>query len=172
VVGSQTVSLTPGHSFGHNLCCRCLNGSCKLILDIYTSIVFQWYKELLKARSFDLRNQTLNFRESQRTPKSPFRECESHPHTLLKVGLRQCHNMMMNMWLLKNYVPKHIVNFFSFYQQTLKKMYHVAKSDSSIKNNYARLKVPWYCHASDFEEVIRHITINWNLFRKSSNLRN
>jgi hypothetical protein len=33
-------------------------------------------------------NRTLNFQESQRTPNSPFRECESHSHTLPKVGLR------------------------------------------------------------------------------------
>jgi hypothetical protein len=44
VVGSQTVNLTPDLSFCHNLCCKCPNGSCKPIFDIYTSIVFQWYK--------------------------------------------------------------------------------------------------------------------------------
>jgi hypothetical protein len=41
VVGSQignlTPNLTPGPSFGHNLCFRCWNGSCKPILDIYVS---------------------------------------------------------------------------------------------------------------------------------------
>jgi hypothetical protein len=37
VVGSQTASLTPGPSFAHNLGCRCPNGSCEAILDIYTS---------------------------------------------------------------------------------------------------------------------------------------
>jgi hypothetical protein len=41
VVRSQTASLIPGLSFCHNLCCRCPNGSCKPILDIYTSINFQ-----------------------------------------------------------------------------------------------------------------------------------
>jgi hypothetical protein len=41
VVGSQTASLIPGLSFGHNLCCRCPNRSCEPILDIYTSIIFQ-----------------------------------------------------------------------------------------------------------------------------------
>ncbi len=35
VVGSQTASLTPGPSFDHNLCCKCPNGSCEAILDIY-----------------------------------------------------------------------------------------------------------------------------------------
>jgi hypothetical protein len=40
VVGSQTVNLTPSLSFCHNLCCKCPNGSCKPILDIYTSIAF------------------------------------------------------------------------------------------------------------------------------------
>ncbi len=44
VVGSQIVNLTPGPSFGHNLCFRCPNGSCEPILDIYISISFQWYR--------------------------------------------------------------------------------------------------------------------------------
>jgi hypothetical protein len=43
VVGSQTTNLTHDMSFGHNLCFKCPNGSCKPILDIYISIVFQWY---------------------------------------------------------------------------------------------------------------------------------
>jgi hypothetical protein len=32
-----TGNLTPGLSFVHNLCCKCPNGSCKTIFDIYTS---------------------------------------------------------------------------------------------------------------------------------------
>jgi hypothetical protein len=34
VVGSQIANLTFGPSFGHNLCFKYPNGSCKLILDI------------------------------------------------------------------------------------------------------------------------------------------
>ncbi len=41
VVGSQTASLTPGPSFAHNLGCRCPNGQCKAIFDIYASRPFQ-----------------------------------------------------------------------------------------------------------------------------------
>jgi hypothetical protein len=37
VVGSQTGSLTPGPSFAHKLGCRCPNGQCEAILDIYAS---------------------------------------------------------------------------------------------------------------------------------------
>jgi hypothetical protein len=44
MVGSQIASLTPGLSFGHNLCCKYPNGSCEPILDIYTSIAFQCKK--------------------------------------------------------------------------------------------------------------------------------
>jgi len=84
VVGSQTVNLTPDLSFCHNLCCRCPNGWCELIFDIYTLIAFPWNKERPNVRCFDPCNQTLKFRESQRTPKSPFQECESHLHTLSK----------------------------------------------------------------------------------------
>jgi hypothetical protein len=88
VVGSQIGSLTPGPSFDHNLCCRCPNGSCEAIFDIYTSRPFQRYKEHLKARCFDLCNRTLKLRESRRTPSSHFWGCESHLHTCPKVGLR------------------------------------------------------------------------------------
>jgi len=40
VVGSQITNLTFDFSFGHNLCFRCPNGSCKPTLDIYISISF------------------------------------------------------------------------------------------------------------------------------------
>jgi hypothetical protein len=68
VVGSQTTNLIPGLSFGHNLCFRHPNGWCKPILDIYVSITSQWYKELLEPLGFDLRNHSLNIRESITTP--------------------------------------------------------------------------------------------------------
>ncbi len=41
VVGSQIDSLTPGPSFAHNLGCKCPNGQCKAIFDIYASRPFQ-----------------------------------------------------------------------------------------------------------------------------------
>jgi len=88
VVRSQIVSLTFGPSFDHNLCYRCPNDSCEATFDIYTSRPLQRYKKHLKARCFDLCNWVLKLRESRRTPNSHFWECESHPHTCLKVGLR------------------------------------------------------------------------------------
>jgi len=45
LVGSQTGSLTPDLSFGHNLCFKCPNEQCKPILNIYILRAFQWYKE-------------------------------------------------------------------------------------------------------------------------------
>jgi hypothetical protein len=51
VVRSQIVNLTPGHSFGYNLCFRCPNGRCEPILDIHIPRSFHWYKELLKSIS-------------------------------------------------------------------------------------------------------------------------
>ncbi len=95
VVGSQTASLTPDLSFYHNLCYRCPNGSCEPIFDIYISIAFQCYKEHLNVRCFDPYNRTLKFRESRWTPKSPFQECECHPPTLPKVGLRHFNNIFL-----------------------------------------------------------------------------
>jgi len=71
VVGSQTTSLTPGLSFDHTLCYRCPNGSCKAILDIYTSKPFQQYKERFTARCFDPCNHALIFRESWKTIATP-----------------------------------------------------------------------------------------------------
>jgi hypothetical protein len=67
MVGSQTTHSTPGPSFGHNLCCRCPNGSCKPILDIYVLIFFQWYKELFNPLSFDPCDHSLNIQKSTGT---------------------------------------------------------------------------------------------------------
>ncbi len=105
VVGSQTRSLTPGPSFCHNLCCKCPNDSCEAIFDIYTSIAFQWYTKCLKARCFDSCNRALKFWESRRTPKSPFRECECHPHTLSKVGLQHFYLFTHPFTYLATYLP-------------------------------------------------------------------
>ncbi len=41
VVGSQTSNLTPGPSFAHNLGCKCPNGQCEAILNIYFLRPFQ-----------------------------------------------------------------------------------------------------------------------------------
>ncbi len=78
VVEIQTANLTLSLSFCHNLCWRSPNGSCKAIFDIYTLIAFQWYKKRFNTRCFDPYNRTLKFQKSQRTLKSPFRECEFH----------------------------------------------------------------------------------------------
>jgi hypothetical protein len=64
VGGSQTASLTPGLSFAHNLGCRCPNGQCEAIFDIYASRPFQWHQECLNANSFGPCCWTLNIRES------------------------------------------------------------------------------------------------------------
>ncbi len=87
VVGSQTAN-KEGPSFAHNLGCICPNGSCKAILDIYTSRPFHWYKEHPDAKCFDPCNRALRFRESWRTPSPHFWECEFHPHTKPKVRLQ------------------------------------------------------------------------------------
>jgi hypothetical protein len=68
VVGSQIANLTPGPSFGHNLCFRCSNGSCEPILDIYVPRAFQRYKELFNPLGFDPCNFFLKIWESIGTP--------------------------------------------------------------------------------------------------------
>jgi hypothetical protein len=70
MVGSQTANLTPNHSFGHNLCYKCSNGQCKPISSIYSLKDFHWYKERLKARSFDPWNRVLKIWKSFRDSNS------------------------------------------------------------------------------------------------------
>ncbi len=64
MTGSQIANLTPGPSFGHNLCLKCLNGSCKPILDIYVLRAFQLYNEILNPMGFDPCNLFLKIWES------------------------------------------------------------------------------------------------------------
>jgi len=64
VVKNQIANLTPGLCFGHNLCIRCPNGSCKLVTDIYVPRSFQWCKEHLNPMSFDPCNRPLKIWES------------------------------------------------------------------------------------------------------------
>jgi hypothetical protein len=71
MVGSQIANLTPSPSFAHNLCCKCLNASCKAIFDIYASRHFQQYKDHFKTSCFDPWNWVLSFRKSWRTPQVP-----------------------------------------------------------------------------------------------------
>jgi hypothetical protein len=68
MVGSQNANLTSSPSFGYNLCLKCPNGSCKLILDIYVPRAFQWYKEFFNPISFDPYNCPLKIWESIKTP--------------------------------------------------------------------------------------------------------
>jgi len=53
VVGSQIGNLTSDLSFGHNLCLKYSNGSCKPILDIYVLKALRWYKEIFNPMIFD-----------------------------------------------------------------------------------------------------------------------
>jgi hypothetical protein len=86
MVGSQTATLTPALSFGHNLCFKCPNGSCKPILDIYVSIAFQWYKKIFNAMDFDPYNHSLKIskvhRDSNSQNGSSLGSVSVHSHTL------------------------------------------------------------------------------------------
>jgi hypothetical protein len=64
VVGNQIANLTLGPSFGHNLCLKCPNESCKPLSDIYVPRVFWWYKELFNPMVFDPWNCSMKIRES------------------------------------------------------------------------------------------------------------
>jgi hypothetical protein len=86
VVESQTANLTPDFSFGHNLCFKCPNGSCKPILDIYVLIDFQWYKELFNKMGFVPYNCSLKImgvhRDSNFQHGSSRGSVSVHSHTL------------------------------------------------------------------------------------------
>jgi hypothetical protein len=90
VVGSQTTNLTPGLSFGHNLCLRYPNGRYKPILNIYTSIAFSNDINNSSRRGvLTLAIVLWRFGSPLGTPP-PKWECEgSCPHTLCTPG---------NMW--------------------------------------------------------------------------
>jgi hypothetical protein len=68
VVGSQIGNLSFGLSFGHNLCFKYPNGSCKPILSIYVPRAFQWYKKFFNPMSFDPCNHSLKIWKSIGTP--------------------------------------------------------------------------------------------------------
>ncbi len=68
MVKSQIDILPPDLSFGHNLCFKYSNGTCKLILDIYVPRAFEWYKGLFNPMSFDPCNWFLKIQESIETP--------------------------------------------------------------------------------------------------------
>jgi hypothetical protein len=64
----QIGNLSPGPSFGHNLCFKCPNEQCEPILDIYIPRAFQWCKERHNSLSFDSWNHSLKFQKSTGTP--------------------------------------------------------------------------------------------------------
>jgi hypothetical protein len=84
MVENQIFTLIPALSFGHNLCCKYSNGSCKLILNIYIWRAFQWYKDVFNPMNFDPSNCSLKIRNSIKIPTPKWQstwECVgSFPH--------------------------------------------------------------------------------------------
>ncbi len=68
MVKSQIDNLTPGPSFGYNLCFKCPNGSCKPILEIYVLRAFQKYKKIFDTMNFGPYNRPLKIWKSTVTP--------------------------------------------------------------------------------------------------------
>jgi hypothetical protein len=67
-IENQIGTLISDLSFGHNLCFKYSNESCKPILDIYVSRYFEWYKDLFNPMSFDLWNCSMKGWNSIKTP--------------------------------------------------------------------------------------------------------
>jgi hypothetical protein len=68
MVENQIANLTPGLSFGRNLCFKCPNGLCEHILNIYIPKAFQCYKECLNPMGFGPFNHYLKIQKYVRTP--------------------------------------------------------------------------------------------------------
>jgi hypothetical protein len=96
VVGSLTGSLTPSLSFTHNLGCRCPNGQCKAIFDIYVSRPFQRHQEHPNARCFGPCCWGLNIRESRRTPNPQLFQVLGFTPTLGQSGVATQNNKRLN----------------------------------------------------------------------------
>jgi hypothetical protein len=114
VVRNQIGNLILGLSFGHNLCFKYSNGTCKPILHIYVLRDFQWYNELFNLMSFDPYNRLLKIWDSQifkgqlqgsnlQLPKwKPTWKCvDSFLHTFL-------HFWKHEMWLLSFTLNPHL----------------------------------------------------------------
>ncbi len=123
VVGSQTASLTPGPSFAHNLGYRYSNDQCEAIFDIYVSRPFQWHQEHLNSRCFGPCCQTLNIRESSRTPSPQLWECWVSPPHLAKVGLRHIAQKISKSCTLPS---NHIIVEDKFFKSWFQVLYKVS----------------------------------------------
>jgi hypothetical protein len=103
VVKNQIVNLTPGPSFGHNLCFRCSNGQCKPILDIYVPRAFHWYKEFLKPLSLTP-SENLRVHEYFNSQSGIPLGCEgSFPHTF-------SHSRKYVVWLSASLLACNLIN--------------------------------------------------------------
>ncbi len=96
MVKNQIGNLTPGPSFGHNLCFNYSNGSCEPILNMHIPKSFQWYKELFNPMGFNPLTILWKFGSPSgfQLPKWELTwECGgSFPHILL-------HSSKHEMWL-------------------------------------------------------------------------
>jgi hypothetical protein len=84
--GSNSKVGTPVTLRAHNLCLKCLNGSCEPTLDIYVPRDFQWYKKRFNPMGFDSCNRSLKIRDSNSQNESSFGSVSVHsltfPYTL------------------------------------------------------------------------------------------
>jgi hypothetical protein len=81
VVESQIGYLTSNLLFGHNLCFKYSNGTCKPILDIHVSKKFEWYKELFIPINSDPCNFSLKIWESNSQSENPVGNVWVHSFT-------------------------------------------------------------------------------------------
>jgi hypothetical protein len=80
---NQIDNLTSNFSFGHNLCFKYPNESCKPISDIYAPRTFHWYNEIFHTMSFDPCNCPLIPTRKVQAHLGVCGFIPSHPLTLL-----------------------------------------------------------------------------------------
>ncbi len=129
-------------SFGYNLCFKCPNASCKLILDIYIPRAFQWYKKIHNPMGFDPYNRFLKIRKSIGTPT-------------FKMGIHS------RVW---RFIPSHsptllgawdVIPEFPFWLAPLQTFALVTSPRLGLQ------QVAWELHNIKLLWNISHSTINW-----------
>ncbi len=109
VVGSQTASLAPGPSFAHNLSCRCPNGQCEAIFDIYASRPFPMTPRTPQCKVFWALLSNSKHSGVPEDSKSPTFGMLGFTPTLGQSGVATFKNKFKNitMFLSLNFLVKH-----------------------------------------------------------------
>jgi hypothetical protein len=113
-------------------------------------------------------NQVLSFWESRRIPSSHFWECEFHPYTCLKVGLRHCLNSWKVSYVATFFVYSSVVYWpscvcyckcwkcfgLAWFPSNLHYLSKCRCSSPFLNLMSCSLLTPWLCFCSVFPTVM------------------